>query len=73
MWDPDEDDAADDAAVTDALAEIEDLMADDDFAWASDTLTGIFDTISRTGRVTTAQRGAIDNIRDGGERWKNRR
>ena len=40
-------------------------------AWAEDTLEGIYDSVSRTGRVTEGQRRAVQNIADAGERrWR---
>ncbi len=44
------------------LARLEDLEGDGDYSWAWDTITGIYDTVERTGRVTAGQLRAIDNI-----------
>jgi hypothetical protein len=41
---------------------IEELLANPDYRWASDTLHGIYDTIQRSGRVSDRQWTAIVNI-----------
>lgn len=48
---------------------IEDLLEDDDYGWAADTLSGILQTLQRTGRCSYAQERAVDNI----ENSRNRR
>lgn len=45
-----------------ALEDIVAMQDDPKYAWAAETLTGIYDTISSTGRCTYGQRRAIDNI-----------
>lgn len=52
----------------DFLSRLEDLRADDDFAWASDTIEGIYTTVTASGCVTEGQLRAINNIEDGGRR-----
>ena len=52
-------------SVTDAsefLDKLQDMCNSGEFHWADDTLTGIYNTISETGYVTTGQRRAIENI-----------
>ncbi len=52
-------------SVTDAfafLSRLEDLCADSDYDWASDTIEGIYTTVTKMGRVTSGQLQAIDNI-----------
>ena len=41
---------------------INDLLRTKQYEWCRDTLTGIQDTIFRTGTVTLRQREAIDHI-----------
>lgn len=41
---------------------IDEMLESGEFDWAEDTLTGISDTVSKTGRVTEGQRRAVDNI-----------
>jgi hypothetical protein len=43
---------------------IDDLLDGGDADWAEDTLTGIRETVTRTGQVTPRQEAAIDNIDD---------
>jgi hypothetical protein len=74
-WDDaaDADDLPLNPAVTGAqefLEEILELLDDEDYQFADTTLTGIYDTVSRTGRVTPGQRRAVDNI---GSTVENRR
>lgn len=49
---------------TSTLAEIEGMLNDDDhrWAWAYDTLTGISNTITKTGHATEGQKRAVENI-----------
>ena len=54
--------------VFDFLSRLEDMRADDDYDWASDTLEGIYTTVTASGRVTDGQLRAINNIEEGGER-----
>jgi hypothetical protein len=48
----------------DFLTRLEDLRADTDYEWASDTIEGIYTTVTESGRVTDGQLRAIDNIED---------
>lgn len=45
-----------------ALQECEDLLNDEDYAFASDTLQGIADWIEAEHHVTERQQAAIENI-----------
>lgn len=52
-------------SVTDAgafLVRLEDLQGDDDYSWASETIEGIYATVTESGRVTAGQLRAIDNV-----------
>ena len=51
-------------SASDFLAHLEDLSHDDQYRWALDTIEGISETVSKTGRVTLRQQTAIDNIVD---------
>lgn len=44
------------------LAMIDDLLEDGNHTWAEETLTGIRETIARTGQATQGQQDAINNI-----------
>lgn len=44
------------------LQRIEDLRGTGDAGWADDTLSGIYDTVRKTGRITDGQERAITNI-----------
>lgn len=58
-------------SVTDVfafLSRLEDLRAEDDYDWASDTIEGIYTTVTASGKVTEGQLRAINNIEDGGRR-----
>lgn len=46
----------------DFLQRLQDLADDPDYAWASDTIIGISETVTKLGRVSAGQRQAIDNI-----------
>lgn len=59
-------DVARDAA--EFLSRIEQLESSGEYGWASTTITGIYETVERTGRVTDGQRRAIDNIEASGQR-----
>ena len=50
------------------LSRLEDMRADSDFEWASDSIEGIYTTVTASGRVTEGQLRAIDNIEDGARR-----
>jgi hypothetical protein len=52
----------------DFLDEVEALMVQEHVQYARDTLDGIFETVSEKMRVTEAQREAIRNIDEGGQR-----
>ncbi len=47
---------------------LETMANDDDYAWARDTIEGIYATVNRTGLVTAGQLRAIDNIEEGAQR-----
>lgn len=49
------------------LGEIDELLAADQYLWAHDTLTGIYETVTRSKRVTDGQRRAVTNISNRGE------
>lgn len=44
------------------LAQIEDLLATEDFDWASGTLEGIYNTVESRQVVTQGQRDAVEHI-----------
>jgi hypothetical protein len=46
------------------IDKIDELLEDDQYAWAFTTLCGIRETITRTGKVTEGQAYAINNIRN---------
>ena len=50
------------------LSRLEDLANDENFRWAADTIEGIHETVTASGRVTSGQLRAIDNIEEGGRR-----
>jgi hypothetical protein len=54
------------------IAEIEELLEDPAYRFASDTLEGIRDTVRLRQQVSEAQREAVQNIRAGGERQQER-
>jgi hypothetical protein len=41
---------------------IDRLLATKDYEWARDTLTGIAETVQRTGRLTLRQKEAVDHV-----------
>ena len=49
----------------DFLDELDELLSDRRFNFATDTLSGIHDTVKRTGQVTPGQYTAVGNIRRG--------
>ena len=49
---------------------IEDLLEDRDYAWAADTLSGILQTLQRTGRCSYAQKRAVENIENSRSRFR---
>lgn len=60
-------------------ATVNDLLDEEKYQFAADTLTGIRDTFTAAGYVTQGQKDAILNIRAGGDRhedqdrrWKRR-
>jgi hypothetical protein len=59
---PDDDDDCVSPEAEELLQRIEDMQNSDDYLWAQDTLEGIHDTVSMSGRVTEGQVRAIDNI-----------
>jgi hypothetical protein len=51
-------------AARDLLRQIDELLEDERYEWAADTLEGIKSTVSRTGRCTDGQQRAVRNIED---------
>lgn len=49
-------------AATALVRQIDELLEDEAYEWAMMTLSGIRDTVSRTGRATEGQQRAVDNI-----------
>lgn len=47
----------------DVLEELEELLEDDEYLWAEDTLTGIGEWVEENEHVTQRQRRAIENIK----------
>jgi heat shock protein HspQ len=47
------------------VAEIDELLDDEAYAWAATSLEGIAETVGKTRRVTEGQQRAVRNIRDG--------
>lgn len=45
---------------------IEEMLNDGSYNWADDTLTGIYETVLGSGKVTPGQRRAVENIRQKG-------
>jgi len=52
----------------DMLATIEEMMDDDDFDFAYDTLSGIKDWVEENHHITERQTEAVNNIRESIER-----
>lgn len=44
--------------------ELDDMLFDDDYSFASDTIEGIKGTVEKTHKVTEGQRTAIENIKN---------
>ena len=64
-------DLSDDGAVREAqdfLDEVEALMVMEHVQYARETLDGIYETVTERMRVTDAQREAVENIDEGGQR-----
>ncbi len=61
-----------DREAVEAVRRINDMLDEGwRYEWAADTLTGILETIERTGRVTENQTRAIDNIENArGGGWR---
>jgi hypothetical protein len=49
------------------LGDLDDLLADDKYLWANDTLKGIYETVEKSHRVSEGQRRAVTNISNRGE------
>jgi|SRR5262245_26134882 len=49
------------------VGRIDDLLADREYTFATDTLTGIKETVEHTRRVTEGQKRAVNNIENRGE------
>lgn len=47
----------------DVLEELEELLEDDEYLWAEDTLLGIGEWVEENEHVTQRQRRAIENIK----------
>lgn len=56
--------AAQDDAVYRFEQQIRGMLVGDDYLYAEDTLRGILDTVTRTGRVSDNQRRAVQRIDD---------
>jgi hypothetical protein len=52
----------------DLLDKIESLQDSGDYEWADDTLSGIHDTVSKMEHCTEAQKTAVSNIENAGNR-----
>jgi len=63
--------AANEAAVF--LADLELLIDEDHVQYARDTLESIYETVSDRGFVTDRQRQAVENIDEGGMRYRSGR
>lgn len=55
-------------AAVELLERIDEMLEDERYEWAENTLSGIRETVERTGAVTENQARAITNIEDAGER-----
>jgi hypothetical protein len=53
---------AGDPAAAEFIKRIDELLESGDYDWAEDTLSGIRETVERTGRVTENQERAVSNI-----------
>lgn len=53
------------------ISRIDEMLESGSYDWAEDTLSGIRESVERTGRSTEGQRTAVDNIENarGGGRW----
>ena len=60
-----------DASMRDYVDKIDDMLLDETYTFASDTLSSIRDYIRRFKRITPAQQRAVDNIEEGGQRGDN--
>ena len=45
------------------MDEIDDLVVDEKYEWAVDTLGGIFETVGKNEHATDRQKEAVENIR----------
>lgn len=48
----------------DFLGELDEAIGDDAFEWASETISGIYETVEDRGHVTERQKEAFMNISD---------
>lgn len=59
------------------IGTIDDLLAQEQYGWAEDTLTGIRETVEKTQRVSPGQQRAVENIESNASRryqgWYGRR
>ena len=62
LSDTPDDPAPEQDGTAEFLTEIEDLLASEQYDWASDTLEGIYNTVESRQVVTQGQRDAVDNI-----------
>lgn len=51
-------------ARTSFIADIDELLEDEAYTWAFDTLSGIRATVQKSGHVTQAQHDAVTSIRN---------
>ena len=59
-------------AARDFLDEVAELLGDARYNFATETLSGVWNTVERTGRVTPGQYTAVGNIRRGVEEQEER-
>jgi len=52
----------------DFIEEIDDMLGSDEYDWASDTLSGIRDTVENMEHCTDNQKQAVENIANAGAR-----
>lgn len=60
----------DERQAADLISRIDDMLQEGRYEWAADTLSGIMETVEKTGRATEGQIRAVDNIENarGGRR-----
>ncbi len=54
--------------VKDLIDKIDEMLLDDTYSYAEDTLSGIKRTVEKTQKVTLGQKTAVSNIEDGGDK-----